>query len=107
MEDRVMKKTVDSDTSSSGWSSQHEGMKGHVQHKFCSNFTALAVSLFVGGVILGFLLPSSDNLHGPYRKVSSILGWTYFLRSALTTRGRLPGDSPSISSFTICWHFPA
>lgn len=37
-------------------------------------------ALFVVGTILGFVLPSSDELHGPYRRISAVIGWTYFCR---------------------------
>eukprot|EP00903_Cladosiphon_okamuranus_P006785 g6613.t1 len=30
------------------------------------------------GVCLGLVLPASNELHGPYRRISVIIGWTYF-----------------------------
>ncbi|CAM9109643.1 unnamed protein product [Ectocarpus sp. 4 AP-2014] len=35
-------------------------------------------SIVVVGVALGSVLPASDELHGPYRRISAIIGWTYF-----------------------------
>lgn len=37
-------------------------------------------SLVVVGMALGSVLPASDELHGPYRRISVIIGWTYFCR---------------------------
>lgn len=37
-------------------------------------------SLLVVGVLLGSVLPASDELHGPYRRISVMIGWTYFCR---------------------------
>ncbi|CAM9228110.1 unnamed protein product [Pylaiella littoralis] len=41
---------------------------------------ALAVlcSLVCVGAALGVVLPASDELHGPYRRISAIIGWIYF-----------------------------
>lgn len=36
--------------------------------------------LLAAGVALGVVLPASDELHGPYRRISVIIGWTYFCR---------------------------
>lgn len=41
----------------------------------------LAALLMVGSV-LGLMLPASDELHGPYRRISAVIGWTYFSRWA-------------------------
>ncbi|CAM9311806.1 unnamed protein product, partial [Hapterophycus canaliculatus] len=35
-------------------------------------------SLLAVGVLLGSVLPASDELHGPYRRISVMIGWTYF-----------------------------
>lgn len=37
-------------------------------------------ALLIVGTVLGFVLPASDELHGPYRRISAIIGWTYFSR---------------------------
>lgn len=44
--------------------------------------TALIVLTLLGavGICLGLVLPASDELHGPYRRISVIIGWTYFCR---------------------------
>lgn len=38
------------------------------------------MSLLLIGSVLGLILPASDELHGPYRRISVIIGWTYFCR---------------------------
>lgn len=45
---------------------------------------ALAVLsvLVIVGAGLGSVLPASDELHGPYRRVSAVIGWIYFCRWA-------------------------
>lgn len=41
---------------------------------------AALTGLSVVGLVLGFVLPASDELHGPYRRISAVIGWTYFCR---------------------------
>lgn len=38
------------------------------------------MSLLTIGSVLGLVLPASDELHGPYRRISVMIGWTYFCR---------------------------
>lgn len=40
----------------------------------------LLTALSVVGTALAFLIPPSDELHGPYKRVSAVLGWIYFCR---------------------------
>lgn len=40
----------------------------------------LLTALSVVGTALAFLTPPSDDLHGPYRRVSAVIGWIYFCR---------------------------
>lgn len=42
--------------------------------------TLALTSILSAGVVLGFTLPASDDLHGPYRRISAVIGWTYFCR---------------------------
>ncbi|KAG5176753.1 putative lysosomal cystine transporter family [Tribonema minus] len=36
-------------------------------------------ALISAGVVLAFVLPPNEKLHGPYRRISAIIGWIYFL----------------------------
>lgn len=38
------------------------------------------MGLLTIGSVLGLVLPASDELHGPYRRISVMIGWTYFCR---------------------------
>ncbi|CAM9111846.1 unnamed protein product [Ascophyllum nodosum] len=40
--------------------------------------TMILLLICAVGLVLGFALPTSDDLHGPYRRISSVIGWTYF-----------------------------
>ena len=40
----------------------------------------LLMGLLTVGSVLGLVLPASDELHGPYRRISVMIGWTYFCR---------------------------
>ncbi|CAM9536620.1 unnamed protein product, partial [Sphacelaria rigidula] len=44
----------------------------------CEVVLALILAIFAVGSTLGFVLPTSDELHGAYRRVSAVIGWTYF-----------------------------
>lgn len=46
----------------------------------CSIVLVVLGLLTAAGVALGLVLPASNELHGPYRRVSGIIGWTYFCR---------------------------
>lgn len=46
----------------------------------CSIALIVLSLLLAVGVCLGLVLPASNELHGPYRRISVIIGWTYFCR---------------------------
>ena len=46
----------------------------------CSIALIVLSLLLAIGVGLGLVLPASNELHGPYRRISVIIGWTYFCR---------------------------
>lgn len=53
-------------------------------------------SLLVVGVLLGSVLPASDELHGPYRRISVMIGWTYFCRcggACVQERDKVVGEN--------------
>lgn len=51
---------------------------------------SVLTALLIVGTVLGFVLPASDELHGPYRRISAIIGWTYFSRLEVLVLQAMP-----------------